>query len=105
MGFTQAVGAPHDARSECPEGDATVSVHRVESAAPSAGVVVHLECARLDDRARELRAAGFEFLTLPTGERWPRREARRADPADNVLCPVRAGETRRNPPWRAATTG
>jgi predicted enzyme related to lactoylglutathione lyase len=100
MGFTQIVSAPHYARFECPEGDATFSIHRAGGVAPDAGVVVYFECARLDEKVTRLQAEGFEFVTLPTDERWLWREARLEDPAGNVLCLFWAGENRKNPPWR-----
>jgi predicted enzyme related to lactoylglutathione lyase len=103
MGFTQIVGAPHYARFECPAGDATFSVHRVDRA-PDTGVVVYFECAELDTIVAELVAQGFVFTKLPTDERWLWREARLRDPSGNVLCLYSAGENRKNPPWRLPAT-
>ncbi len=100
MGFTQIVDAPHYARFECPAGDATFSVHRVEQAAPDTGVVVYFECEQLDDEVVRLEAAGFVFTRRPVDERWLWREARLRDPSGNELCLFRAGEHRRYPPWR-----
>ena len=103
MGFTQIVSAPHYARFACPEGDATFSIHRAERPVSGTGVVVYFECAQLDDKVTQLRAAGFTFVKLPTDERWLWREARLEDPAGNVLCLFWAGENRKNPPWRVTT--
>jgi len=100
MGFTQIVSSPHYARFECPEGDATFSVHLTDELVHDTGVVVYFECATLDDKVTQLQAKGFEFLKLPVDERWLWREARLKDPAGNVLCLFWAGENRRNPPWR-----
>ena len=91
---------PRYARFECPEGDATFSVHLVEPLPAETGVVVYFECADLDDRVAQLQAKGFEFSKLPADERWLWREARLADPAGNTICLFRAGENRKNPPWR-----
>lgn len=103
MGFTQIVDAPHYARFECPEGDATFSVHQVSSAPPT-GMVVYFECAELDARVANLVAQGFVFTKPPTDERWLWREARLLDPSGNVLCLFSAGENRKNPPWRLPAT-
>jgi hypothetical protein len=50
----------------------------------------------------ELKGRGIVFTQDPTDQRWLWREARLSDPAGNVICLYRAGENRRNPPWRIA---
>lgn len=101
MGFTQIVSSPpRYARFECPDGDATFSVHLVDNAPTNTGVVVYFECADLDERVKQLQDKGFEFAKLPTDERWLWREARLNDPFGNVICLFLAGENRKNPPWR-----
>lgn len=103
MGFTLIVHSPpRYARFECPVGDATFSLHSVDPPAKASGVVVYFECADLDTRVEHLLAAGFAFTQLPTDEPWLWREARMTDPSGNVICLFRAGENRRNPPWRVA---
>lgn len=100
MGFVQIVDSARYARFECPEGDATFSVHLVEPLPAETGVVVYFECSDLDNLVAQLQAKGFEFSKLPADERWLWREARLADPAGNTICLFRAGENRKNPPWR-----
>jgi catechol 2,3-dioxygenase-like lactoylglutathione lyase family enzyme len=102
MGFRQIVGSPDYARFECPAGGATFSLHRVEHPVPCTHVVVYFETPEVDAEVRRLQAAGFEFTQLPRDEPWLWREARLTDPSGNVLCLYRAGENRRNPPWRLA---
>ncbi len=103
MGFKLIVHSPpRYARFECPEGDATFSLHAVAELATSTEVVVYFECADLDVRVEQLLAAGFEFTQLPAEERWLWREARLADPAGNEICLYWAGNNRKNPPWRIA---
>jgi catechol 2,3-dioxygenase-like lactoylglutathione lyase family enzyme len=103
MGFTQIVSSPpRYARFECPEGDATFSIHLVDNPSPDTGVVVYFECADLDGRVKHLRDKGFEFTRLPADERWLWREARLKDPSGNVICLYLAGENRKHPPWRVA---
>jgi catechol 2,3-dioxygenase-like lactoylglutathione lyase family enzyme len=103
MGFTLIVHSPpRYARFECPDGDATFSLHTVDHAVTTSGVVVYFECSDLDARVQHLLAAGFEFTQLPTDERWLWREARLQDPSGNVLCLFWGGTHRKNPPWRVA---
>ena len=100
MGFVQIVDSVDYARFECPAGDATFSVHAVDSAPRQAGVVVYFECEKLDQQVVALEAAGYEFSTRPKDERWLWREARLTDPSGNVLCLYHAGANRKHPPWR-----
>jgi predicted enzyme related to lactoylglutathione lyase len=103
MGFMQIVSSPpRYARFECPEGDATFSIHLVDNLSPDTGVVIYFECADLDGRVEHLQDKGFEFTRLPTDERWLWREARLKDPSGNVICLYLAGENRKHPPWRVA---
>lgn len=103
MGFTLIVHSPpRYARFECPEGDATFSLHSVDASVASTGVVVYFECADLDARVARLLAAGLEFTRLPTDERWLWREARLDDPSGNAICLFWAGTHRKYPPWRVA---
>lgn len=103
LGFTQIVDSPpRYARFECPEGDATFSLHAVDALPASTGVVVYFECADLDAKVAALQAAGIVFTQLPQDERWLWREARLKDPAGNELCLFHAGANRKHPPWRIA---
>ncbi len=103
MGFTLIVHSPpRYARFECPNGEATFSLHSVVGPVGDTGVVVYFECADLDERVASLIAAGFKFSKLPTDERWLWREAHLSDPSGNMICLYRAGDNRKNPPWRVA---
>jgi catechol 2,3-dioxygenase-like lactoylglutathione lyase family enzyme len=100
MGFKQIVDSPEYARFECPAGEASFSLHRVERLVADTQVVVYFETADLDAEVKRLQAAGIEFTQLPRDERWLWREARLRDPSHNTLCLFWAGANRRNPPWR-----
>lgn len=103
MGFTQIVRShSRYARFECPEGDATFSLHLVDNPTAATGVVIYFECSDLDERVAHLQSNGFEFTQLPTDEGWLWREARLKDPSGNELCLFWAGENRKHPPWRVA---
>ena len=100
LGLRQIVAAPHYARFECPDGDATFSVHHVAEGFATTSVVIYFECDDLDERVAALQADGFQFDSLPTDQRWLWREARLHDPSGNVLCLFWAGTNRKYPPWR-----
>lgn len=100
LGLRQIVGSPHYARFECPEGEATFSVHRAERVSLDSGVVVYFECEELDAIVARLQSQGFAFEQSPRDESWLWREARLRDPSGNVICLYFAGANRRHPPWR-----
>ena len=100
LGLVQIVDSPHYARFECPDGTTTFSVHVVDSIPESSGVITYFECDDLDTLCADLQERGFKFLELPTDQDWLWREARLEDPSGNLICLYRAGENRRNPPWR-----
>jgi catechol 2,3-dioxygenase-like lactoylglutathione lyase family enzyme len=100
MGFVQIVDAPHYARFQATQGQATFSLHAVESVVRPVETVVYFECQTLDQQVQTLRDRGFVFTQEPTDEPWLWREARLLDPAGNTICLYYAGENRLNPPWR-----
>ena len=91
---------PRYARFECDEGNATVSVHHVDTISSDSGVVVYFECEDLDARVGALKVLGLNFDQLPQDEKWLWREARLRDPSNNTVCLYWAGANRRYPPWR-----
>ncbi|MEZ2413829.1 VOC family protein [Muriicola sp. E247] len=91
---------PNYARFECPEGDATFSVHQVENIPEGKGIMVYFECQDLDKYVGELLKKGISFEELPNDKRWIWREARLKDPDQNQLVLYYAGKNRKNPPWR-----
>jgi catechol 2,3-dioxygenase-like lactoylglutathione lyase family enzyme len=102
LGFRLIVDTPHYARFECPDGGATFSLHRVDAVPPDSGILVYFEHEALDELVADLKGKGVVFTQEPADQRWLWREARLRDPAGNALCLYRAGENRRNPPWRVA---
>ncbi len=91
---------PHYARFECPDGEATFSIHQVEKLPQGEGIYVYFECENLDETVDELKAQGIEFESLPTDQRWLWREARLKDPDKNQIILFYGGDNRKNPPWR-----
>ncbi len=99
MGFRLIVDTPHYARFECPDGDATFSLHLDE---PTSGnnALIYFESETLDVWHQQLKQRGYQFDSDPTDQRWLWREARLTDPAGNRLCLYYAGTNRKHPPWR-----
>ena len=101
LGLTLIVDAlPNYVRFECPEGDATFSIHKVEELPSGEGIVTYFELDDLDARVKELEHLGIEFDELPQDRSWLWREARLRDPDGNRIVLYRAGKNRKNPPWR-----
>ena len=100
MGFNQIVESEHYARFECPQGEATFSIHKASHAQNSNGAVIYFETENLDAKVTQLKELGFSFTQEPQDEPWLWREARLNDPSGNIICLYWAGQNRRNPPWR-----
>ena len=91
---------PRYARFECPDGEATLSVHTADEGAENSSIVLYFECERLDAKVAELKAVGIEFEQEPVDQSWLWREAYLTDPAGNRICLFYAGENRKDPPWK-----
>ncbi len=91
---------PHYARFQCPDGEATFSIHLVEKSPTGEGVYVYFECEELDKQVEELLKKGIEFDELPSDRSWLWREARLRDVDGNRLILFYGGKNRLNPPWR-----
>jgi catechol 2,3-dioxygenase-like lactoylglutathione lyase family enzyme len=102
MGFRQIVDSPHYARFECPDGDATFSLHAVDEIRLPSQVTVYFEHEELDALCEKLAAQGLLFEQSPDDKPWLWREAILVDPCGNRICLYRAGENRKNPPWRVS---
>ncbi len=100
MGFTLIVDSPAYARFLCPAGNATFSVHAVDSVPAASGAIVYFESASLDALVMDLKERGYRFTQEPTDQPWLWREARLEDPDGNVICLYFAGVNRIDPPWR-----
>ena len=107
IGFYEKIGLkliikaiPTYARFECPEGDATFSIHQVDELPKGNGIMVYFECQNLDTYVAELVDKGIHFDEMPNDKRWIWREARLKDPDQNQLVLFYAGKNRKNPPWR-----
>jgi len=101
LGLNLIVNSTMDyARFECPDGESTFSIHRVEKLPKGEGVYVYFECEDLDEYVAKLVSKGVEFEELPKDKTWLWREARLKDLDGNQLILFYGGENRTNPPWR-----
>ncbi len=88
------------ARFECPEGDATFSIHRVDNLNVENGIWIYFERTDLDEFCESLFSKGIQFDHMPKDQTWLWREARLKDPDGNQIIIYKAGKDRKNPPWR-----
>ena len=101
LGLVQIVeDLPHYARFECPDGDATFSIERVDQPPGNSEIVVYFECEELDSTVASLRERGIHFDAEAQDQPWLWREAYLKDPDGNRICLFHAGKNRKNPPWR-----
>ena len=93
---------PRYARFLCPEGEATFSIHLVDTLPTGEGVYVYFECTDLDERVARLQSQGIVFDEPPSDRSWGWREARLRDPDGNRLILFHGGKNRIDPPWCVA---
>lgn len=91
---------PRYVRFECPNGDATFSIHNVEELPKGAGITIYFEEENLDEWVTRLQEKGIKFDSLPEDKSWLWREAHLQDPDGNNIILYYAGKNRKNPPWR-----
>ncbi len=92
--------SPRYVRFEVPDGDATFSIHQVEELPKGEGITLYFEDDNLDELVEKLQQKGIQFTQLPKNQTWLWREAHLLDPDGNKLILFKAGEYRKNPPWR-----
>ena len=91
---------PRYVRFECPDGNATLSIHLVEELPKGDGITLYFEDDNLDSLVRELKLKGIIFTSDPEDKPWLWREAHLLDLDENKIILFHAGENRKNPPWR-----
>ena len=92
--------APRYVRFECPQGDATFSIHQIDTLGVGEAPVIYFETQQLDAEVQRLQELGISFELLPTDQSWGWREARLTGPAGNKIILFWGGAYRKNPPWR-----
>ena len=91
---------PRYVRFECPDGDSTFSIHKVEELPKGNGISVYFEDEHLDDLVKSLKSKGVIFINDPEDKTWLWREAHLKDLDGNHIILYQAGINRKNPPWR-----
>ncbi len=88
------------ARFECPDGNSSFSIQKIEELPTGDGIHVYFECSNLDDQVNNLIKKGIEFTEMPNDKEWLWREARLKDLDGNQLILFYAGKNRLYPEWR-----
>ena len=91
---------PKYVRFECPEGDSTFSIHKVNELSKGTGITVYFEDDNLDALVERLKKKGIVFSSGPELKTWLWKEAHLYDPDGNHIILFDAKEYRKNPPWR-----
>ena len=101
LGLKLIVNAlPRYVRLECPDGDATLSIHKVDKLPKSNGITIYFEDENLDTLVSQLKQKGITFISNPEDKTYLWREAHLEDPDGNQIILFYAGKNRKNPPWR-----
>ncbi|WP_298899735.1 VOC family protein [uncultured Psychroserpens sp.] len=91
---------PRYVRFECPDGNATFSIHKVNTLPSGNGITIYFEDNNLDKLVKELQQKGIIFTSEPEDKDWLWREAHLYDLDNNHIILFKAGSNRKNPPWR-----
>jgi len=91
---------PRYVRFECPDGDATFSIHLVDELPKGNGITLYFEDKKLDTMVAELVDKGIQFEEMPTDKSWGWREATLKDLDTNKIIIFYGGKNRKSPPWR-----
>ena len=92
--------SPRYVRFELPDGDSTFSIHKVDDLPTGNSITIYFEDNNLDELVNKLQEKGIVFTQLPKDQTWLWREAHLLDPDGNKIILFKAGENRKNPPWR-----
>jgi catechol 2,3-dioxygenase-like lactoylglutathione lyase family enzyme len=105
LGLTLIVADyPDYARLLAPQGDTTLSLHRVEHHSPESCASIHFEVEDVDGTVQALKQVGIEFVRDPVDQPYLWREAVLLDPDGHRVFIYHAGENRLDPPWRIGAT-
>ena len=107
VGFYKTLGLhlivdalPRYVRFECPDGDSTFSIHKVDELPKGEGLSIYFEDDNLDVLVSNLQQKGIIFTEQAEDRSWLWREARLKDPDGNNIILYKAGTHRKNPPWK-----
>ncbi|WP_415192134.1 VOC family protein [Psychroserpens sp.] len=61
---------PNYIRFECPDGNATFSIHKVDTLPTGDGISIYFEDDNLDELVKNLQSKDIEFISLPEDKPW-----------------------------------
>ena len=91
---------PNYVRFKCPDGNATFSIHKIDTLPSGDGIKIYFEDDNLDELVKNLQSKNIQFTALPEDKPWLWREAHLKDLDNNHIILFSAGKNRLNPPWR-----
>ena len=91
---------PNYVRFKCPDGNATFSIHKVDTLPSGDDIKIYFEDDNLDELVKNLQSKNIQFTALPEDKPWLLREAHLKDLDNNHIILFSAGKNRLNPPWR-----
>ena len=91
---------PRYVRFECPNGDSTFSIHKVDTLPKGNGISLYFEVENIEETVKTLKQKGITFTTDVLEQTWLWSEAHLYDSDKNKIIIFKAGENRKNPPWR-----
>ncbi len=101
LGLNIIVNAlPNYVRFECPNGDATFSIHSVDVLPEGNKITLYFEVDNLSKTVKELKQKGITFNTEILEQPWLWNEAHLNDPDGHHIIIFHAGDNRKNPSWR-----
>lgn len=101
LGLNLIVDAlPRYVRFECPDGDTTFSIHKVEKLPQGEGITLYFEVENIEETIKDLKQKGITFTTEIKKQSWLWTEAELYDLDNNKIIIFHAGDNRKNPPWR-----
>ena len=101
LGLNLIVDAsPRYVRFECPDGDATFSIHKAEELPTVKSTTLYFEVENLSETVSDLQQKGIIFNSEIIEQSWLWCEAHLNDPDGNPIIIYHAGKNRKSPPWR-----
>lgn len=91
---------PRYVRLECPNGESTFSISKVNSLPEGNKITLYFEVDNLSKTVLDLKQKGITFNTEITEQSWLWTDINLTDPDGHKLIIFHAGKNRKNPPWR-----
>ena len=83
---------PRYVRFECPDGDSTFSIHKVEELPSGEGITIYFQNENLDTIVQNLKQKGIIFSSDPDDKPWLWREAHLNELDGNHIIIYSAGD-------------